>query len=165
MASFRFSASGSFTTTVTEERFSSVLQEYRAIMSAIPDDARVLLAVQAPHLLLSSRYEVASLDLAGATVQGAEFPFFAPFETKLDWLGDSQFDFLVVTKAASQSCLFGKASWESTFGRNNTFEDWSKYVLDWVQFADVLSSDLRWSVQSSGDIMLVNVNTIRGMAN
>ena len=165
VASFRFSASGSFTTTVTEERFSSALPEYRGIMSAIPDDARVLLAVQAPHLLLSSRYEVASLDLAGATVQGAEFPFFAPFETKLDWLRDSQFDFLVVTEAASQSCLFGKASWESNFGKNNTYEDWSKYVLDWVQFADVLSSDLRWSVQSSGDIMLVNVNTIRGMAN
>jgi hypothetical protein len=159
VSTFRFSASGSFTRIVTEERFFIALPDYRFIMSSIPDDAKVLLAVQGPHLLLSSRYEVASLDLAGSTVQGAEFPFFASFETKLSWLRDSQYDFVVVTKAVSNSCLFGQASWESTFGKKNTYEDWSKYVLDWVQFADQLSTVPERLVQSAGDIVLVNLTT------
>ena len=118
-----------------------------------------LVAVQLPHLLLSTRYTTESLDLAGSTVESRDFPFFSDSESKREWLRDSGFDYVVVTRASSNSCLFGETSWKSNIGKDNTYEDWTKYVLDWIEFADQLSSREQRVVGVAGDLSLVKIGT------
>jgi hypothetical protein len=152
------STNGQLTSLVTEERYPVSEPDYSIISDGIPVGARVLLAVQLPHMLLSTRYTTESLDLAGSTVEKSDFPFFSDSERKQQWLSDSGFDYAVVTRAISNSCLFGETSWKSNIGKDNTYEDWTKYVLDWIQFAEHLANRSPLVVREAGDLVLVKLN-------
>lgn len=155
----RIAFSGTLSDAVSKGRYGSSAVQYRSVAQAIPSGARVLAAVQLPHLLLRPDIALESLDLAGSTVEKDLFPFFKTFSEKEKWLSRQGFGYVVTTHSDSQSCLFGLSSWKSNFGRNNTYSDWMLYVIDWIQFADHLATRTNQVTATAGDISLIRVQT------
>ena len=157
-STIRTSVSGEMAKSFEVSLYPESKEGYGRIKEMIPDSSRVLLAVQLPHLLLSKKFDAVSIDIAGATVDGIEFPFYQSFREKRQWLLDNNFDYLVVTHSDSSSCLFGKESWDSNLGKNNTYEDWMYFVTDWIQFADQVRAESK-GVISTGDISLLSLDS------
>ena len=153
----RVITSGHLEKTISKGRYPLEEAIYLKISDAIPNNSRVLLAVQLPHLLLSNRYQTQSIDYPGSTVKNSNFPFFQSYETKKRWIKKNRFTHVVITSGSSSSCLFGLPSWNTNVGKDNAYEDWSVFVKDWISFSDLLINEYSTSELKSGDEVLIDV--------
>jgi hypothetical protein len=132
----------------------------RKVVESIPKGSKVFVASEYPVGFLDSGFDFQFADIAGAATRDELFPFFANFETKVEWLKSQNFDYVVFSGMNADSCLFSKSTWESSLGQKTMTGTWAPYVLDWISFMDSFRMKHPEAVTDYDQIFLLEVGMI-----
>jgi hypothetical protein len=142
------------------DRYARVRVEYRRLNAMVPTGAKVLAAVTYPGLLEFSRYQFATLDLAGGASPPPHMPFFSGAEAKVAYLRHLGYGYIVAESAGSLDLgLYRERSWIKDLRVGvYAYRAWAPYFLDWQDTINDLEQSKPFSVRYAGSLALIRLN-------
>lgn len=139
------------------DRYTEVEPEYAQLNAAVPRGARVLAAVDYPTLLSFSRYQFATLDLAGSASPAPHMPYFAGATAKVDYLRHLGYDYIVADSETERG-LYQLKPWQDDLrSPRYNYRAWAPYFIDWMSSIRSLEHDDGQAVRYFGSLALIPI--------
>ncbi len=139
------------------DRYRRVRAQYVHLDAAVPVGARVLAAVDYPSLLSFSRYDFATLDLAGSASPGPHMPYFEGAAAKVSYLRHLGYDY-IVADAKTEPGLYQLKPWLNDLrSPRYNYRAWAPFFIDWMGSVTSLEHDTRYAVRYFGSLALIPI--------
>ncbi len=141
------------------DRYSAYRDQYARLDAAVPRGAKVLAAVDYPSLLGFSRYQFATLDLAGSASPPPHMPYFTGAAAKVRYLRRLGYDY-IVADAETEPGLYQFKAWQNDLhSPRYNYRAWAPYFLDWMSSVTALEHSPGYPVQHFGSLALIKIGT------
>ena len=131
--------------------------EYRHLNAAIPRGAHVLAAVDYPALMDFSRYQFATLDLAGAASPAPHMPYFKGAAAKVTYLRHLGYQF-IVADSPTEPGLYQLGPWKKNLRSSAyNYRAWAPYFIDWANSVASLERGDSYRVRHFGTLVLIQI--------
>ena len=126
----------------------------------MPAGAKLLAPVNDPALLGFSRYQFATLDLAGGASPPPHMPFFTGALAKVAYLRHLGYGYIVaVSPSISNVGLYQQWPWiRDLRGATYAYRAWAPYFLDWLDTLNTLEQSKGVSVRYAGSLALIRID-------
>jgi hypothetical protein len=139
------------------DRYAPVRARYHHLNALVPKGAKVLGAVTYPALLGFSRYQFATLDLAGGASPPPGMPFFQGAQAKVDYLRGLGYQY-IVAESSDQLGLYRTRPWLVDLrGSAYAYRAWAPYFIDWQSSVTELEQNYRFPVRYAGPLALIRI--------
>src|SRR5207302_2301949 len=101
--------SGRVSNVLATDRYAAQRGEYRRAAALVSPGSKVLAAVDVPSLLLSERFEVNTIDLAGSTSPTPHLPYFRGTPAKLGWLRAHGYGYVIAVDPNASARLYNRS--------------------------------------------------------
>ncbi|HEY5025243.1 MAG TPA: hypothetical protein VII76_09720 [Acidimicrobiales bacterium] len=139
------------------DRYTDVETQYAQLDAAIPPGAKVLAAVDYPSLLGFSRYQFATLDLAGSASPLPHMPYFQGAAAKVAYLRHLGYDYIVADSVTAHG-LYQFQPWENDLrSPRYNYRAWAPYFIDWMSSITSLERTDASAVRYFGSLALIPI--------
>ncbi len=144
-------------TTGFPDRYGALRSQYEHLDAAVPNGAKVLAAVDYPSLLSFSRYQFATLDLAGSASPAPRMPYFKGATAKVDYLRHLGYDYIVADAKTARG-LYQLKPWQNDLrSPRYNYRAWAPFFIDWISSVTSLEQHGGASVRYFGSLALIPV--------
>ena len=148
---------GNVLRTLRADRYRTDRPLYTAVASLVGPRAKVIAAVDEPHLLLHTGSTFHTIDIPGSTSPSPHMPSLAGYGPKLAWLRDRGYQYVVAVRPDSSACLYNRGLWQKNISHGGLYGSWAPYALDWDDFVDGLTNDKNLHAVSDGKLVVVQL--------
>ncbi len=139
------------------DRYVAFEAEYARLNAAVPPGAKVLAAVDYPTLLSFSRYQFATLDLAGSVSPPPHMPYFTGASAKVAYLRSLGYDDIVADSKLERGLYQFKAWDNDLHSPRYNYRAWAPYFLDWMSTVTTLERTDAAHVRYFGSLVLIPI--------
>ena len=140
------------------DRYAGVRAQYELLDRAVPTGAKVLAAVDYPSLLGFSRYQFATLDLAGSASPDPHMPYFEGAAAKVSYLRHLGYDYIIADAKTARG-LYQIKPWQNDLrSPRYNYRAWAPFFIDWISSVTSLEQDKNSAVRYFGSLALIPID-------
>ena len=140
------------------DRYALFEHQYDVLSSYVPRGAHVLASVNLPGLLDFSRFDFASLDMAGAVSPAPHLPYFQGSEAVVRYLRSHGYHYIVSEQATAQLGLaFFRNFPRELRSPYYYYHEQAAYPIDWYSTVNSLEHSGRYRVRTVGTLSLIDL--------